>query len=145
MTKIDKHIFIEYFVPSKSEQKRKISFDNGSSIVTSYQSENKYLVKYLSGSHADYYSPKFMFRMDGKLKIIPIPNLYVFLFIPLALILFAFIGELEKEHIWKVTITLILFVVLLQLALTIPSIWNIKKRVDEKMNEKTNANNGYKP
>tara|TARA_R110002126_G_scaffold152615_1_gene299726 strand:+ start:107 stop:289 length:183 start_codon:yes stop_codon:yes gene_type:complete len=59
-------------------------FENGSSITTKYKSEFKYYVKYFPGSYADYYSPEFIFKTENDLKIIPIPNFYTFLFIPIA-------------------------------------------------------------
>ena len=88
MNDIDKQLFLKHFIPTEIENKRKVMFENGSSIITKYKSEFKYCVKYLPGNYADYYSPEFIFITEKDLKIIPIPNFFTFLFIPIALVIF---------------------------------------------------------
>lgn len=132
MTNIDKHTFLKYFVPTETEKKRIIMFENGSSIQIKYKSEFKFMVQYLPGNYADYYSPNLIFNMKDYLKIIPFPNFYSFLFVPITLLIFILIEEIEKDIIWKITLALILFIILVQLILIYPSIQHIKKRVNEK-------------
>ncbi|MEX0361479.1 MAG: hypothetical protein AB3N10_10905 [Allomuricauda sp.] len=131
MTVIDKHTFLKHFVPTDIERKRTIRFENGSSIKVKYKSEFKYYVKYLPGNRADYYSPNFLFNTEKDLKIIPVPNYYSFIFIPLVIAILMFYEEITKENIWIAVITLILFITLMQFVLIYPSIQNIKKRVNE--------------
>ena len=113
MTKIDKQLFLKHFIPTELEGKRKIMFKNGSSITTEYKSEFKYFVKYLPGNYADYYSPRFIFNTDKDLKlgIIPIPNFYTLLFIPIALLILNYFENIEKENIWTIVIALIVFII----------------------------------
>ncbi|SFR64229.1 hypothetical protein [Maribacter stanieri] len=134
MTDIDKQLFLEHFIPTELEGKRKVMFENGSSITTKYKSEFKYFVKYLPGNYADYYSPEFIFKTDNdlKIKITPIPNFYTFIFIPIALVIMNYYENLENENIWTIVIALILFVIFVQFVLIIPSLLNIRKRVNEK-------------
>ncbi|MEB8345775.1 hypothetical protein OO010_06935 [Flavobacteriaceae bacterium KMM 6898] len=132
MTDIDKQLFLKYFIPTELEGKRKVMFENGSSITTKYKSESKYFVKYLPGNYADYYSPEFIFKTDKNIKIIPIPNFYTFIFIPIALVILNYYENIAKENIWTIVIALIVFVIFVQFLLIIPSLLNIRKRVNEK-------------
>jgi hypothetical protein len=132
MTNIDKQLFLKHFIPTKLEGNRKVMFENGSSIRTKYKSEFKYYVKYFSGNYADYYSPEFIFKTENDLKIIPIPNFYTFLFIPIALVILNYFENVEMENIWTILIALIGFVIFVQFVLIIPSLLNIRKRVNEK-------------
>ena len=139
MKDIDKQLFLKHFIPTEIERKRKVMFENGSSMTTKYKSEFKYYVKYFPGNYADYYSPEFIFKTENDLKIIPIPNFYTFLFIPIALVILNYFENVELENIWTILIALIGFIIFVQLLLIIPSIMNIRKRVNEK--QKTKANN----
>ena len=134
MTEIDKQLFIKHFVPTELEGKRKIMFENGSSITTKYKSEFKYYVKYLPGNYADYFAPGFIFKTDNDLniKITPIPNFYTFIFIPIALVILNYYENVEKENIWTIVIALIVFIIFVQFLLIIPSLLNIRKRINEK-------------
>jgi len=132
MNDIDKKLFLKHFIPTEIERKRKVVFENGSSITTKYESEFKYYVKYLPGNYADYYSPEFIFKTEKVLKIIPIPNLFTFLFIPIALVILNYFENVELENIWTILIALIGFVIFVQIILIFPSIMNIRKRVNEK-------------
>ena len=135
MSNIDKQLFLKHFIPTEIERKRKITFKNGSSITTKYKSEFKYYVKYLPGNYADYYSPEFIFKTKNDLKIIPIPNFYTFLFIPIALVILISFENVELENIWTILFALIGFVIFVQLLLIIPSILNIRKLVNEKQTD----------
>jgi hypothetical protein len=134
MTNIDKQLFLKHFIPTKLEGNRKVMFENGSSITTKYKCEFKYFVRYLPGNYADYYSPEFIFKTDNdlKIKIIPIPNFYSFIYIPIAMVIFNYYEKIEKENIWTIVIALIVFVIFVQFILIIPSLLNIRKRVNEK-------------
>jgi hypothetical protein len=132
MTDIDKQLFLKHFIPFELERKRKIIFKNGSSITTEFKSEFKYYVKYLPGNYADYYSLGFIFKTNNDLKIIPIPNFNSFIFIPIALFILNYYKKIEKENIWNILIALLVFIVFVQFLLIIPSILNIRKRVNEK-------------
>ncbi len=132
MNDIDKQLFLKHFIPTEIERKRKVVFENGSSITTKYKSEFKYYVKYLPGNYADYYSPEFIFKTENDLKIIPIPNFFTFLFIPIALVILNYFKNVELENIWTILIALIGFVIFVQILLIFPSIMNIRKRVNEK-------------
>ena len=132
MNKIDRQFFLKHFIPTEIEGVRKVMFENGSSITTKYKSEFKFYMKYLPGNYADYYSPEFIFITKNDLKIIPIPNFYTLVFIPIALGILNYFENVELENIWTILIALIGFVIFVQLLLTIPSIMNIRKRVNEK-------------
>ena len=138
MNDIDKQVFLKHFIPTEIERKRKVMFENGSSITTKYKSEFKYYVKYLPGNYADYYAPEFIFKTENDLKIIPIPNFSTFLFIPIALVILNYFENVESKNIWTILIALFGFVIFVQILLIFPSIINIRKRVNEK---KTKANN----
>lgn len=135
MTNIDQEIFSKYFIPSKSEEKRKILFDNGASISIKYKSKIKYVVKYLPDNYVDYFSPLFIFilSIELKMKIIPIPNIYPFISISIALLIVNYFEKIDLENIWTIIFLLVLFVIILQGILIIPSLWNIRKRVNEKL------------
>ena len=128
---LNKNLFIKYFAPTKLEGKREILFKNGSSIKTKFKSDYRYLVQYLPGNYADYLAPKFIITIKKKVNIIPYPNFKSFLFIPVALIIFYYDKKLDWKEIQFITICLILFYIILQLLLLIPSIYIIKKRVNK--------------
>ena len=132
MKNIDKKLFLKHFAPTKKERKRKIMLRNGGSMSITYKSEFKFYVTYLPGNKADYYCPKFIFVTRKDLKIIPIPNIYSFLLIPICFIYLYYYKHLELEIIGKILIALMLFILAMQLLLIIPSIANIKKRINEK-------------
>ena len=141
MNDIDKQLFLKHFIPTERERKTKVMFENGSSITTKYKSEFKYYVKYLPGNYADYYSPEFIFKTENDLKIIPIPNFYTFLFVPIALVIMVFLGNMKLENIWSILIALIGFVIFVQILLIFPSIMNIRKRVNGIQKNKDNPLN----
>jgi hypothetical protein len=134
MTNIDKKLFLKHFIPTELEGNRKVMFENGSSITTKYKCEFKYFVKYLPGNYTDYYSPEFIFKTDNdlKMKIIPIPNFYSFIYIPIAMVILNYCENIEEENIWTIVIALIVFVIFVQFVLIIPSLLTIRKRVNEK-------------
>ncbi|WP_435577872.1 hypothetical protein [Gilvibacter sp.] len=123
---------MKYFVPTELEIKKRTVFKNGASIRTEYKSEDEYWVKYLPGNRADYFVPNFIFKTKKSLKIIPIPNFYTFLLIPIALVGLIFFEKVKMENIWTVIIALILFIVLMQSILIYPSLQVIKKKVNER-------------
>ena len=133
MIDIEKHTFIKYFAPTKLEGKRKVTFKNGSLIKTKYKSEFEYWVKYLPGNYADNYAPNFIIKMDEKLRIIPVPNFYTFLFIPLVIAILFFKEEMKIKELWNIILALILFITLIQAVLIYPSIRIIKKRINERI------------
>lgn len=131
MTLVKVYNISKEFKPSQLGETKKVFLKNGSSISTRWKKENEYIICYKPGNYTEYYSPYFLLKFENRRlkKMIPYPNKRSFAFMAIILIGFLYFNKVKSELYLTLFVSMIVFILLLQIILGIKAYHVIKNNV----------------